>query len=134
MAQMTGKDWVVVALVIIITVLLSTMSSWWGQLVFTVGFKMALLIVSIVITVLVVALIAMMIANPGWWDNLFSTALNNTNQLLDAAGQQLAKQSQALGQGLAALIKPLFGFIICGTGLFFVYKLFVERKSDDKIK
>lgn len=129
MSQMTGKDWVVVVLIAVLAVLLSTMSSWWGQLVFTVGFKMALLIVAIVIAILVIAIIAMMIAAPDWWDNLFNSFNGNIERLLHTAGKGVEIASDALVGVTAHVIQKLGFYALLGGAGYLCYRTIISKKE-----
>lgn len=131
MGQMTGKDWVVVILIAVLVIVLSTMTSWWGQLVFAVGYKMAMLIVAIVIAILVIAIIAMMIAAPDWWNNLFSTFRDNADDLIGLAGKGIEQAANSLAKGAASVIKELGLYALIGLGGFFLFKaIFLERRNN----
>lgn len=132
MSQMTGKDWVVVVLVAVLAVLLSTMSSWWGQLVFTVGFKLALLIVAIVIAILVIAIVAMMIAAPDWWDNLFNTFAGNSEQLLNVAAKGVENASVSLASGVSSVFSKLWWVVALGGGLWVLHSVLTKKETNSE--
>lgn len=135
MADMNGMDWAILIIIVILTVLLSTISKWWGQFVWAVGKTLAISLISAIIAILLITLITLMALNPNWFDKASDLLYRQVDKGIDAANAAVNTLMKGAVKTTLEVFLPYL--IISGVG-FFAYKLLFKEnrgiKKDQNVK